>query len=148
MEAHKDAINHLKNLFTDKSENKFNILKLQNAIKDFKENYGKGMFSIELFRNDNGSIITGYNTNQFASHIYTDIYKNINKSIEELEEDSLLDYYIVDLNDNKAIIVGDIQSDEYNYISYGILVSFDKIAFAMFFNLILPRFIKLIKKSL
>jgi len=147
-EFHKDAINHLKNIFKDKNEYKVNILKLQKVIKEFKEKHGKGVFSIELFRNDNGSLITGYNTNQFAGHIYSDIYKNINKNVKVLDPNEELRYYFIQLDKGRSIVIGDIECDKYNYISYGILVNFENITFAMFLNLILPKFIETIEKNL
>ncbi len=145
-ELHKKAITHLRNVFSGNST--LNILKLNNLIKDFRINNAKGLFSIELFKNDTSTLLAAYNPNRFATHIYVEIYNNMSKNIRLLEDDNELEYYIINLEDDRAIVVGDIDSENNKNISYGILVNFSKITIAMFLNTVLPKFIKLIKENI
>lgn len=144
-ELHKKAITHLRNVFSDNET--INILKLNNLIKNFRVENGKGLFSIELFKNDTSTLLAAYNPNRFATHIYVEIYKNMSQNVKLLDKDSELEYYIINLEEDRAIIVGDIDSEN-NNISYGILVNFNKITIAMFLITILPKFIKLMKDNL
>jgi hypothetical protein len=145
-ELHKKAINYLRDIFSDNKE--LNILKLNNIIKDFRTTDGKGLFSIELFKNDTSTLLAAYNPNRFATNIYVEIYKNMSKSIKLLEDENELDYYVLNIDDKRAIIVGDIDSPNNKNISYGILVNFEKLTIAMFLNTVLPKFIKLIKENI
>jgi len=146
-EFHKNAIKHLRNIFSGNNKN-LDILKLSKTIKQFRIHNGKGLFSIEIFKNDNSTLLAAYNPNRFATHIYMEIYKNISKNIKLLQDDNEMEYYIINLDSDRAIVVGDIDSENFPDISYGILVNFNKVTIAMFLNTILPKFIKTVKESL
>jgi len=144
--SHKKAISHLRDIFSGNQS--LNVLKLNNLIKNFRETEGKGLFSIELFRNDTSTLLAAYNPNRFATHVYVEIYKSMSKSLKLLEGNNELDYYVINLDDKRAIIVGDIDPENNENISYGILVNFDKLTIAMFLNTVLPKFINLIKDNI
>ncbi len=142
--SHKNAIRHLKTIFENKNNNiKLNILKLNNLIMDFKDDFGRGIFFIELFKKNDGTLISGYNQNTFATDVYYSVYQELRSKFSLMNvSESEFKYVYFEISEDVALVLGDIKNTE---ISFSFLIDLKKLGVGMFLNAIYPKFISVIK---
>jgi len=146
--SHKNAIRHLKTIFDNNENVKINILKLNNLITGFKDDFGRGIFFIELFKKTDGTLVAGYNQNKFATDVYYNMYKELvsNFRLMNIEEsNSKFKYVYFEITEEIALVLGDVKNTD---ISFSFLIDLKKLGVGMFLNAIYPKFISMIRNEI
>jgi len=145
--SHKNAIRHLKTIFDNKDKSiKLNILNLNNLIVKFKDDFGRGIFFIELFKKNDGTLISGYNQNTFATDVYYSIYKELISKFDLMDvSEKNFKYTYFEISEDVALVLGNIKDTD---ISFSFLIDLKKLGIGMFLNAIYPKFISIIKSEI
>lgn len=145
--SHKNAIKHLKTIFDNKDNSiKLNILKLNNLIVDFKDDFGRGIFFIELFKRNDGTLISGYNQNTFATDVYYSLYKELLSRFNLMNiSENKFKYVYFEISEDVALVLGNIKNTD---VSFSFLIDLKKLGIGMFLNAIYPKFVSMIKKEI
>jgi hypothetical protein len=113
------------------------IKKLQECIEFAKEELGHGFLAGDIFSTDGLPIVEGYHSNPKASALFANITEYIKKAVKGSNFPELRDYYLVELEDNKAVIV--ILNDEFEW---GMLIDTKAVKLGYLFSIFLPQAIK------
>jgi hypothetical protein len=115
-------------------ENIMNVGKLNEAVEKLKESVGGGLIATDIWMTEDGQSIAGYNSQPRACALFNQISLYISRSLKESEFPPLGRYFIIDLTDNKLIVV--ITMGEYNW---SMLVDASKSPLGLLLNITIPR---------
>ncbi len=113
--------------------------KLDRANKILKKELGKGLLAANIFTINGSKTLVSYNSSPKTGKILNEMAQKINKYLNEMELPSVNKYYIMDLADNKTLII--ITFREYRW---AILVDSRELKLGLLINLILPNIIEMI----
>lgn len=126
-----------KNSFQDNNkEENMNVKKLNQAIEVQKENMGEGLLATDIYGSEDGQSLVGWNSNPQACALFNRITNYMKEAIDGAGFPPLNRYYILDLADDKLVIViilGDFQ--------WGMLVDRTKIQLGLLLNVAMPKMI-------
>ncbi len=113
-----------------------NVKKLNEAIEVVKENLGAGLLATDIFGSEDGQSLAGWNSNPQACALFNQITNYMTEALGEAGFPSIGRYYILDLVDEKMILVitmGDFQ--------WGLLVDRTKTQLGLLLNIVVPKII-------
>lgn len=119
------------------------IKKLKEAVDDLKKDMGEGLIATDVFSNADGQSIYGINTQPRACAFFNQVTDHLVKSLQGSSLPPLGKYYIVELADDKIIMV--IATNEYQW---GLIVNTKKIQTGLLLNVILPEIIEKFQDAL
>ena len=122
------------NEINDLKEKKMNVKKLEGAIDVLKENLGAGLLACDIIGSEDGQSIAGFNSQPAASALFAQITNMMAKSLDDSGFPSLGRYYLLDLVDEKMVIVltmGDFQ--------WGMLLDRSKAQLGLLLNVVIPK---------
>ena len=120
-----------------------NIAKLNDAVEKLKTDLGQGLLSTDIWFSADGQSIAGYNHQPKATALFNRITKMINSTLSESGFPELAKYYLLDLVDNKIVIV--IPMDEYQW---GMLLDSTKAPLGLLLNIAVPHAITSFEEAL
>ena len=115
---------------------------LRNCIAFAKEELGDGLMSSDIFSNDGLPVVEGYNTNPKSAALFANITEYIRKAVISSNFPDLGDYYLVNLEDDRLVIVllaGDFE--------WELLIDHKRIKLGYLFSIFLPEAIKKFKEA-
>ncbi len=118
----------------NKKEGNMNVKKLNQAIEIQKENIGDGLMATDIYGADDGQTLVGWNSNPQASALFNRITKYMIEALDGAGFPRLNRYYILDLADDKMVIV--IILGDYEW---GMLIDRTKIQLGLLLNVALPK---------
>lgn len=120
-----------------------NLQKLNEALEFLKSNLGNGLLSTDIISLIDGLSIMGYNSNPKGAALFTELTSVLTKTLKEAEAPELGRYYIIDLADNKMIII--LPFIEY---MWGIFIDKNKVSLGLLLNIVLPKIIDNFEEAL
>lgn len=123
----------LTNLLEGK-ENAVNVKKMNEALNTLKETAGAGLISCDIYTSRDGQSIISYNGNETYCAMSNQITQYMINTIKEAGFPPMGNTYMVDLADDKMVIVlimGDYQ--------WGILIDTKKTSLGILLNVALPK---------
>jgi len=130
--SHTEA-EQLTNLLEGK-ENAVNVKKMNEALNTLKETAGAGLISCDIYTTRDGQSIISYNGNETYCAMSNQITQYMINTIKEAGFPPMGNTYMVDLADDKMVIVlimGDYQ--------WGILIDTKKTSLGILLNVALPK---------
>ena len=115
---------------------------LRDCILFAKEELGEGLVSSDIFSNDGLPVVEGYNTNPKAAALFANITDYIRKAVVSSNFPNLGDYYLINLEDDRLVIV--LLSDEFEW---QMLIDHKKIKLGYLFSIFFPEAIKRFKEA-
>ncbi|NPB04223.1 MAG: hypothetical protein GXO39_07415 [Thermotogae bacterium] len=115
-----------------------NVAKLQEVFENFKTMMEGGLIAADIFDKRNLVPLIGYNSNPVACALFGKIYHFINEAARDAGFPPMNRYYLIDMQDNKAVVVVDLHED---YL-LGMLVDFDRIQIGIVLNVVIPKVIR------
>lgn len=119
-----------------------NIAKLNEALNSLKEDLGAGLLAADIFAVSDSQSIAGINSNPKFCALFNQITEMINKALKAGGSPSLRKHYILDLNDNKIIIVALL-----NDYTLGILIDSQKTQLGLLLNVVLPNVTQMLSEA-
>ncbi|MBN2207533.1 MAG: hypothetical protein JW742_09025 [Candidatus Aminicenantes bacterium] len=113
-----------------------NIKKLKEAVDELKKDMGEGLISTDVFSSADGQSIYGFNSQPKACAFFNQVTDHLIKSLQGSGLPPLGRYYIVDVADDKIIMV--IATEEFQW---GMIVNTKKIQTGLLLNVILPEIV-------
>ena len=135
-EDEQDVILALDNIQKEKKEGIMNVKKLNQAIEIQKENMGDGLLATDIFGSSDGQSIIGWNSNPQACALFNRITKYMYEALDGAGFPNLNRYYIMDLTDDKMVIVLTLGDYE-----WGMLIDRTKIQMGLLLNVAVPKMI-------
>lgn len=135
-DSHKEAIIFLRDVSV--SSKKIDFIELKKTINDLKDNGGIGIISIDVFIKNSTTSIGSYNSNKYASILFNEIYSSLTTEGNNMFYSNILDYYFLNIENNKFVIVGKIKNTNF---MYGILCDLNEIKLGLLLNLLIPDFL-------
>ncbi len=135
-DSHKEAIIFLRDVSV--SSKKTDFIELKKIINDLKDNGGVGIISIDVFIKNSTTSIGSYNSNKYASILFNEIYSSLTTEGNNMFYSNILDYYFLNIENNKFVIVGKIKNTNF---MYGILCDLNEIKLGLLLNLLIPDFL-------
>jgi hypothetical protein len=120
-----------------------NIKKLRSAIDKLKEDLGDGLIASDIWMVADGQSICGYNPQPKATALFNQVTTFLNKSLKTSNFPALGKFYIIDLTDNKMVMI--IPMEEYQW---GMLVDSRNVQMGLLLNVILPDIVLKFKEAL
>ena len=120
-----------------------NIVKLRKFIEEVKEDCGPGFLATDVFATSDGQSIAGYNSNHQACALMNKLTQDLDSSLKESNFPEVGNYYLLDLVDNKMVVVvtlGDYQ--------WGMLLDKTQVQLGLFLNIILPKAMDLFEEAI
>jgi hypothetical protein len=117
------------------------IKKLQECIEFAKEELGNGFLAGDIFSAEGLPVVEGYHSNPKASALFANITEYIRKAVRGSNFPDLRDYYLIELEDNKAVIV--ILDTDFEW---GMLVDTKQVKLGYLFSIFLPQAIEKFQK--
>ncbi len=115
-----------------------NVQGLQEVFERFKEDMGPGLLASDIFDKGNLVPLIGHNSNPVACALFGKIYHFIHEAAREAGFPPMHRYFLIDMQDNKAVIVVDLHRD---YL-LGMLVDFTKVQIGIVINVVIPKIIR------
>jgi FixJ family two-component response regulator len=110
--------------------------KFDEAIDRLKKGVEKALLASSIFTIEDGTILTSYNSSSKIGKIFNEKNHVINKYLEKMKLPPVDKYYIMDLSDNKTLIV--VTFKKYRW---AILLDSRELKLELLLNLILPDII-------
>ena len=120
-----------------------NIPKLKEAVDTLREDLGEGMLATDIFSKQDGQAVEGYNSQPAACALFSQMTKYIFKSLSDSGFPTIGRYYLLDLVDNKAVVV--IPLGEY---IWGIFIDTKKVPIGLVLNVGLPKAISIFEEAI
>jgi DNA-binding response OmpR family regulator len=130
---HKETVSNEK-IINIKKEKNMDVQKLHQAIESLKQNVGAGLLSTDIIAEIDGQTIAGYNSNPKAASLFSQITTYMVSTLKESGLPEIGRYYIVDLTDNKMVIV--ISMGDYSWI---MLIDSLKSSLGLLLNISIPK---------
>jgi hypothetical protein len=126
---------HLKEISMD-------LNKLNKAMDELKEISNGGAVACDIYTSRDGQSIGGYNSNPVASAMFNQITQHIVTTMKQSEMPTLGKYYIVELAENKAIVI--IHMGDYQW---GMLLDTKLCSLGLMINIVIPQITKLFQQA-
>ena len=120
-----------------------NIQKLNSTIESMTKDLGTGLLATDIWTVADGFSIAGYNPQPKAAALFNQLTTYLNDTLEGSGFPGLGRYYMLDLIDNKLVIV--LPMGEYRW---GLLVDSSKVQLGLLLNIIIPRIIDAFEEAL
>jgi len=82
-----------------------NLKKLKSTVEELKEDFGAGLLAADVYSSESGQSIFGYNTNPQACALFNKVTGDLNSALKGAKFPELGNYYMLDLVDEKMVIV-------------------------------------------
>jgi CheY-like chemotaxis protein len=130
---------------TDKSfkEVYMNIQKLNKAVETLKESLGVGLLATDIYGAEDGQTLVGFNSKPEACAVFTQITDYLNKALVDTKLPEIGRYYLLDLVDQKMILV--IPMGDF---IWSMLIDGNKTKLGMLLNLVIPKAIEAFEEAL
>jgi len=112
------------------------VQKLNQTIELMKKDLGEGFLATDIFTIADGVSVASYNGQPKACALFNQLTNYLSETLDGSDLPSLGKYYILDLVDNKMIVV--LPMEEYRW---GILVDSSKIMLGLLLNIVIPKII-------
>jgi FixJ family two-component response regulator len=124
-----------------KKNNEINAAKERSykAIELLKKELGEALLSSQFFTTEDSKELSSYNISPETCKIFNEMTQKTNKYLNEMKLPSINRYYIIDLADNKTLIV--VTFRKYQWV---ILVDSRELKLGLLINLILPNIIAML----
>ena len=122
-----------------------NLSELKKHISTLIEDSDKGILATDVFDSSTGMPIAGHNSQPKASALFNRIFNQLIKTLEGSGFDSALKYYYLLMENNQAVVVGELKEGKYRF---GMLVDLDKLPLGMLLSVLLPDYIENENKAL
>ncbi|MBN1693809.1 response regulator [candidate division WOR-3 bacterium] len=113
--------------------------KLDRANKILKKELGKGLLAANIFTINGNKTLVSYNSSSKIGKVFNEMTQKLNEYLNEMKLPSINKHYIMDLEDNKTLII--MAFKEYRW---AILVDSRELKLGLLVNLVLPNIIELI----
>jgi hypothetical protein len=120
-----------------------NIKKLRSAVDKLKEDLGDGLVTTDIWMVADGQSICGYNPQPKATALFNQVTTFLTKSLKTSNFPALGKFYIIDLTDNKMVMV--IPMEDYQW---GMMVDTRSVQMGLLLNVILPDIVLKFKEAL
>lgn len=121
---------------THKGGFKMNVKKLNEAIEAQKEALGAALLSTDIVMLEDGQSIAGFNSNPKGCALFSQLTNTLIKTIKDSGLPSLGKYYLLDLVEDKMIIV--IYMGDY---IWGMLIDKEKAQLGLLLNIVIPKIV-------
>ncbi len=111
-----------------------NVQKLKDTIEMIKEDFGPGLLATDIYSSAGGQSIVGYNTNPQACALFNKVTGDLNSALKESKFPELGNYYMLDLVDEKMVVV--VTLADYQW---GMLLDKTQISLGLLLNVNLPK---------
>ncbi len=115
---------------------------LQECIDLALDSLGDALIEADMYTNDGLPIVEGYRSNSKASALFSNITDYINGAIKSSGFQTLKDYYLIHLKDNKAVLI--LVSKDFQW---GMLIDLNKVKLGYLYSIFLPEAIESFKKA-
>lgn len=115
---------------------------LKECINYAKEELGDGLISSDIFSNDGLPVVDGHNTNPKSAALFANITDYIRKAVISSNFPDLGDYYLVNLEDDRLVIV--FLADNFQW---EMLIDHKKIKLGYLFSIFFPEAIRRFKEA-
>lgn len=112
-----------------------NVKNINKALSNFEENLAGGLMACDVFSASDGQSIAGINSNPKACALFSNITNYLRKALEGSKFPPIKDYYLINLEGNKAVLVGLITDT----FLFGCLVDTDKAKVGLLTNIAFPQ---------
>ena len=116
--------------------------KLNKAMDELKEISNGGAVACDIYTSRDGQSIGGYNSNHVATAMFNQITQHIVTTMKQSEMPTLGKYYIVELAENKAIVI--IHMGDYQW---GMLLDTKLCSLGLMINIVIPQITKLFQQA-
>jgi CheY-like chemotaxis protein len=117
--------------------------KLNEAIEVLKDDLGNGLLATDIFSSKDGQPIAGWNSQPAASALFSQITKMMNKALKDAGFPSLNQYYLLNLEGNKVVLVMYM-----NEFQWGVLMDSEKVPLGMLINVAMPKALKTFREAM
>ena len=118
------------------------ISKLNKAMEELSEYSNGGALASDIYTSRDGQSIAGFNSNPVASAMFNQITQYIGATIKESGMPAMGKYYIIELAENKAIVVltmGDYQ--------WGMAIDTKICSLGLMINIVIPHITELFRSA-
>jgi len=119
------------------------LSKLNKAMDELKEISNGGALACDIFTTRDGQSIGGYNSNPVASAMFNQITSHIVATMKQSGMPTLGKYYIIELADNKAIVI--INLGDYQW---GMLLDTKICSLGLMINIVIPQITKSFREAI
>jgi len=126
-----------------KEVGKMKLEQLNQAIETLKDDLGNGLLATDIFSSKDGQPIAGWNSNPAASALFSQITKMMYKALNDAGFPSLGQYYLLNLEGNKVVLVMYM-----NEFQWGVLMDSDKVPLGMLINVAMPKALKTFREAM
>ncbi|WPD20741.1 MAG: response regulator [Candidatus Electrothrix scaldis] len=126
-----------------KKESKMDVQKLNSIIESMTKDLGQGLLATDIWTVADGFSIAGHNPQPKATALFNQLTTYLNDTLEGSGFPGLGRYYMLDLLDNKLVII--LPMGEYRW---GVLVDSSKVQLGLLLNIIVPRIIDAFEEAM
>ena len=112
----------------------FNINKLKQIVEELKNDLGDGFVATDIWATADAQPIVGFNSQPKAAALFNEVTRKLDMTLKESKYSGLGNYYFVNLDNNKLVMVLSIGS----YQQF-ILVDLLKTTIGILMNVALPN---------
>jgi len=112
-----------------------NVKKLKESIEILKANLDGALIASDIWKDNTGTSIAGYNSNPKAVALFDQVTSYMNKALETSGFPTLDKYYLLELKDNALVVVLQFKD---NY-QWGMLVDNTKVNLGLLLNIAIPE---------
>lgn len=120
-----------------------NVQKLNQAVQQLRNELADGLLATDIFTVADGLSLAGFNTQPQASALFNRVTDQINSTLQGSDFPLLNKYYILDLDDNKLVVI--LPLGEYRW---GILCDGQKTKLGLLLNVTIPQIIKTFNEAI
>ena len=121
---------------------KIDVEKLNSVIEDMKKDLGDALITTVIYSSADGKSAASYNEKSKTSALFNQATRYLINALKDSEFSSIGKYYIVDLVDEKMLIV--IPLGEYQW---GMLIDREKAQLGLLLNVVVPKIVDAFKKA-
>ncbi len=120
-----------------------NVKKLKGTIEELKEDLGPALLSTDIWAMSDGQSIVGYNPQPKACALLNKVSKDLEKSLKSSDLPELNRYYLLDLVDNKMVVVIPLADHQ-----WAMVLDKRELQLGMLLNIVLPKMIDAFEESI
>ena len=126
-----------------RKESNMNVKKLNEIIESMVNDLGDGLLATDIWTIADGFSIAGHNPQPKATALFNQLTSYLNDTLTGSGFPGLGKYYMMDLLDNKLVII--LPMGEYRW---GVLVDSSKVQLGLLLNIIVPRIIDAFEEAI
>ncbi len=120
-----------------------NTKKLNEGMDTLKEELGEGLLTSDIYEAEEGQSLVGYNSNPNACALFSRITNNMEMALDNSGFPGLGNYYILDLEGNKMVIILPIEGYQ-----WGMMIDRNKVKLGMLLNIIIPEVLEIFEEAI